>query len=391
MLPNTDPSLPSNQAPLFQDNSFVRGDQMRANNQSIWGNLEYLETSKALLGGSASQNFAALKFTGSSTTDATSATDTAAGFSTAGGGAFAKKLYVGTEFHITGSTDSSGAGTGSFQNSGGGYFAKKLYVGSDLNVTGNGVFFGDLSFDRNLYFLNAANEIGSSILYNRIANNSVEILTNTYYSAGFKFRESGYSMFQYFDNTNGLISFYGSNSGLADAAITYTELFRINNALVTSIKPFSVSDTTASTSTTTGSGVFAGGLGVAGDEYLGGSLFCSGTVSGLSISSGSSGFSMPVGARFLNYVQYDDTDVSTPSITKTVTSGTYRVMVHGDCNPADYIQIRQGGTTGTIKASFGSDIANVSGGASAIITGTSFSITSVNTPSLLLITWERIA
>lgn len=58
-LPNSDPSLPSNPAPLFQDNSFVRGDQQRANNQAIWGNLEYLELTKALLAGSISQDFAA--------------------------------------------------------------------------------------------------------------------------------------------------------------------------------------------------------------------------------------------------------------------------------------------------------------------------------------------
>lgn len=43
-LPNADPSLPSDPAPIFQDNEFVRGDQLRANNQAIWGDLEYLRT-----------------------------------------------------------------------------------------------------------------------------------------------------------------------------------------------------------------------------------------------------------------------------------------------------------------------------------------------------------
>jgi len=41
-LPQTDPSLPANPAPIFQDNSFVRGDHARANNQAIWQNLEYV-------------------------------------------------------------------------------------------------------------------------------------------------------------------------------------------------------------------------------------------------------------------------------------------------------------------------------------------------------------
>jgi len=56
-LPNTDPSLITEPAPIFTDNSFARGDHLRANNQAIWGNLDYLDTTKALLAGSASQGF----------------------------------------------------------------------------------------------------------------------------------------------------------------------------------------------------------------------------------------------------------------------------------------------------------------------------------------------
>lgn len=41
-LPQDDPSLPSNPAPLFSDTDAVRGDHQRANNQYIWENLEYL-------------------------------------------------------------------------------------------------------------------------------------------------------------------------------------------------------------------------------------------------------------------------------------------------------------------------------------------------------------
>ena len=46
-LPNTDPSLPSNPSPIFGDIDAARGDQMRANNNLIWGNLTNLDTREA--------------------------------------------------------------------------------------------------------------------------------------------------------------------------------------------------------------------------------------------------------------------------------------------------------------------------------------------------------
>lgn len=42
-LPKTDPSLPSATSPLFSDIDAARGDHMRANNQAIWENLQYLD------------------------------------------------------------------------------------------------------------------------------------------------------------------------------------------------------------------------------------------------------------------------------------------------------------------------------------------------------------
>lgn len=41
-LPQPDPSLPSATSPLFSDIDAARGDHMRANNQAIWENLQYL-------------------------------------------------------------------------------------------------------------------------------------------------------------------------------------------------------------------------------------------------------------------------------------------------------------------------------------------------------------
>lgn len=42
MLPQNDPANTGG-APIYQDNDFVRGSQLRANNQAIWENLEYLD------------------------------------------------------------------------------------------------------------------------------------------------------------------------------------------------------------------------------------------------------------------------------------------------------------------------------------------------------------
>jgi len=41
-LPQDDPSLPGGAAPVFGDTDAARGDHLRANNQAIWENLEYL-------------------------------------------------------------------------------------------------------------------------------------------------------------------------------------------------------------------------------------------------------------------------------------------------------------------------------------------------------------
>lgn len=41
-LPQPDPSLPGGAAPVFGDTDAARGDHLRANNQAIWENFEYL-------------------------------------------------------------------------------------------------------------------------------------------------------------------------------------------------------------------------------------------------------------------------------------------------------------------------------------------------------------
>lgn len=42
----TDPANPANPAPIFVDNSPVRGDHLRGNNQFIWQNFNYLDASQ---------------------------------------------------------------------------------------------------------------------------------------------------------------------------------------------------------------------------------------------------------------------------------------------------------------------------------------------------------
>jgi len=42
-LPQDDPSLPGGAAPLFSDTDAARGDHLRANNQLIWENCQYLQ------------------------------------------------------------------------------------------------------------------------------------------------------------------------------------------------------------------------------------------------------------------------------------------------------------------------------------------------------------
>lgn len=50
MLPYpTDPALPSNPNPYFQDDGFVRGDQQRANNAQIWADLLDLDDRVVIL------------------------------------------------------------------------------------------------------------------------------------------------------------------------------------------------------------------------------------------------------------------------------------------------------------------------------------------------------
>lgn len=81
-LPNNDPSLPSNPAPIFNDTEAVRGDQLRAAMQLIWGNLQYLfdftgRTTDTLTEGLTNLYFTSARAIGSALTGFVSGADSA--------------------------------------------------------------------------------------------------------------------------------------------------------------------------------------------------------------------------------------------------------------------------------------------------------------------------
>lgn len=98
-------------------------------------------------------------------------------------------------------------------------------------------------------------------------------------------------------NTAPAYSFTGdSNTGVwssaadtVDIATGGTNQFRISTSLITCVLPVSISDTTASTSTSTGSFVTSGGIGAAGSIYAGGDVALSTIGKSLKIAVGTNG------------------------------------------------------------------------------------------------------
>jgi len=97
-LPNTDPSLPSNPAPIFGDIDAARGDQMRANNNLIWGNFTFLynwlTTIAGYFTGGVANNAAALNGHADTYFGTASAVSTLLGYFTGGVANSAEKLNI---------------------------------------------------------------------------------------------------------------------------------------------------------------------------------------------------------------------------------------------------------------------------------------------------------
>ena len=209
---------------------------------------------------STSSSLGAITTTGgiatSNTTDATSATN-GGSITTAGGVGIAKKLFVGTDLDVAGTTslvDISISGTtastsattgaltlvgglginnttdatsatngGTITTAGGVGIAKKLFVGTDLHTIGNS-------------YLDTNN---TSLLFTDVSGTNPRIICQ---------------------NDDNLI-FYGTNAAGADRAIFACGMRSSSSSLIVSV-PFNLTDATASTSNTTGSITTAGGIGI---------------------------------------------------------------------------------------------------------------------------------
>ena len=80
------------------------------------------------------------------TTDATSQTSGGA-FTSAGDGAFAKSVYVGSTISIAGIVDTTSPSTGSIVTAGGAGIGKSLQIGDALTLGGNALTSGGYNAD----------------------------------------------------------------------------------------------------------------------------------------------------------------------------------------------------------------------------------------------------
>jgi len=415
-LPNTDPSLSSNPAPLFQDNSFVRGDQMRANNQSIWGNLEYLDTSKALLAGSATQDFSTKKLTVNDTSQAT-ALGTGASINL-GGASIAKNLYVG----------------------GAGFFSGSMNIGGNLTITasssnvllkptGNfsGVYYYDsagknrliqrMRTDTNLiqFVLNDATE---TLMYN-----SMQIDMTTGYIQFAPRLGIGVAPSYSFD-VNGDGRFTG-NVGIGGAPHATYDLqvygtsYLVGNTLCQNQVGIGLTPGAGYDLRVAGDAQYQANIDITGNVGIGGthhaaydlqvngqSNFIGGIVSPGVLTVTSTGYIglNTFGTNYINkLVLQDDTNrTASYNYPTTLPLGTYLVIFNGLTNSANsqYIYMKQGDyTSGITKGSLGSSSGgNLYSGSMGIISssgsGTPFSfelVTTAGSPTLYAFTVIRIA
>jgi len=193
---------------------------------------------------------------------------------------------------VNNTTASSSTSTGSFTTTGGISAAKKIYIGSDSNILGS-EFIGPtqtvaVTKRVNIY---GANPGGSHVVMCNDAD-QYPIMELMPYSHG----NNGIFFDAYFTDPNWRSSSTGSNLGIYKQSnelrfyynsgvavgtnITWNTAGSINlvNGGLTWQKPITTSDTTDSSSISTGSMITGGGLGVAKNVYIGGSLNAVGNV-----------------------------------------------------------------------------------------------------------------
>jgi len=255
---------------LISTSAVLYSDQNSEVNQ-IYQDLNDIDAGAAKKAGEAAQSFSALKFTGSSTTDASSSTDTAAAFSTAGGGAFAKKLYVGTNLSVGGTINDHTLNTTIGLS---GFAATIPTEITDWNA----------AFDKVSVYtaLSTATNAPSANLYVGMTY----LYTNASAGSGFQFAG------RLGNNTYKLRSFLtGSAQPWVEIAHT-TKSNHFTGQIMTT-------DTTVSTSTTTGALVVSeGGAGIKGALNVGGVCTIQGATVGVGAGgSGNTYFGINVGAN----------------------------------------------------------------------------------------------
>jgi endosialidase-like protein len=203
------------------------------------------------------------------TTDASSSTN-GGSFTSAGGGAFAKSLYVGTNGNITGNlnvssvTNSTSYTTGALIINGGVGIASNVFTDGNLTITGT------LS---GVTTLTATNLSGTITTVAQTNITSLGTLTGLTISGIFSSTNSTVST----SSTTGALVITGG-VGIGGNIFTGGNL-TITGTLSTS--NLTISSTTNSTSSSTGALVISGGIGIAKDIYTSGNLTITGAVAGV--------------------------------------------------------------------------------------------------------------
>ena len=268
------------------------------------------------------------------TTDATSI-NSGGSFTTAGGMAIAKKLYIGSDLSVTGNSSLTGTLTvtgittlnnnlsttgtiifsnitdatsvtsgGSLTISGGTSIAKKLYVGSDLSINGNSTLIGTLSVGNNTTLSGTLSVTGNSIFSGSLEVTGATTINNILSVTG-NTTLSSLSITSLTLNGILITSTATDINKLANVTATSTELNYTDTTVGTAVASkalivdanrdinninslscnslslsgtintsgiISLTNTTESTTTNTGALIVSGGIGITKSATIGGKL-----------------------------------------------------------------------------------------------------------------------
>lgn len=144
-----------------------------------------------------------------------------------------------------------------------------------------------------------------------------------------------------------------------------TEVMRSTKSLTTMKLPVSISDTTASSSTTTGALICAGGMGVAGKLYVGGDVNFSSTTASTSASTGA--LTVAGGCGVAGAVHAGGI-IRTHSTTTSTTINTGALLVDGGCGIHENLNVGGTFTCGLDATNYTDQWGSMTGGANVTIT-----------------------